>query len=54
MLERFLFNGQGFSATNGLGTVTSPVTGDIFQVNDFATSTKRYNLYFVSLGARSG
>jgi len=52
ILERFLFNVQGFTATENLGVLESPVTHDVFLVNNFEAARTDYNLYFVSLGGK--
>jgi hypothetical protein len=52
LLGRRLLSVQGFSSTRSLGTVTSPVTGDTFDVRDFTAERNDYNLYFVTLGGK--
>jgi hypothetical protein len=52
LLGRRLMNVQGFNSTRTLGSVTSPVTGDTFDVRDFVAERNDYNLYFVTLGGK--
>jgi len=52
LLARRLMDVQGFEGTTTLGTVTSPVTGDVFDVRNFQAVRGDYSLYFVNLGGK--
>jgi hypothetical protein len=52
LLARRLMDVQGFTATRTLGSVTSPVTGDAFEVQDFAAVRGDYSLYFLNVGGK--
>lgn len=52
LLARRLMDVQGFEATRTLATVTSPITGDTFQVRDFQAVRNDYSLYFVNVGGK--
>jgi hypothetical protein len=49
---RRLFSVQGFQTGSQVGTVRSPVTGDLFPVYEFAAERNDYNLYFAGLGGK--
>jgi hypothetical protein len=53
-MSRRLFDVQGFASSPDtiFGTVTSPVTGDTFNVSNYQAFRGGYNLYFVSLGGK--
>ena len=53
-LSRRLFDVQGFARTAdfSFGTVTSPITGDSFEVSNFQAFRSGYALYFVNLGGK--
>jgi hypothetical protein len=52
LLARRLIDVQGFEGATTLGTVTSPVTGDRFEVRDFRAVRGDYSLYFLNLGGK--
>jgi hypothetical protein len=52
-LSRRLNDVQGFVANATFGQVTSPVTGDTFDVRNFTAQRNDYNLYFVNFGGKA-
>jgi hypothetical protein len=51
-VARRLFDVQGFVSGRTLGTLVSPVTGDVFEVADFRAERGNFNLFFATIGAK--
>lgn len=53
LLARRLFGVQGFSpGATSLGSLRSPVTGDVFAVSDFRATRDDYSLFFLNVGGK--
>jgi hypothetical protein len=49
---RRVFDVTEFTGVNQIGSLTSPITGEVFPVFDFAAETRDVSLYFVAFGGK--